>query len=266
MSGLSLDDLKLFTESLSLDDLKPIAKSRGIKGYKNMSKKWLLNSLIKPKIDNERLKNIREDLNKLRHKFSKSKIKEIRKNLYEIESNKNLSTQKIKEIEKSLSRLKKYHDYDDAEYIGIRDVRNLFNQSTDKDYYKPIKTKSAFNGNYIEYESNGDKDKNLSEKEYLNKIRPYLRDIINDYKTPKNLRVHSSNEVSDYETQFGEWRIQLTMSINFNSSKDSDETRTMHIKSDNIEIMMGSKTDEIIEELFKSRRRRINEQKRVYFW
>ena len=100
MSGLSLDDLKLFAESLSLDDLKPIIKSRGIKGYKNMSKERLLSSLIKPKIDNERLKNIREDLNKLRYKFSKSKIKEIRENLYEIENNKNLSTQKIEEIEK----------------------------------------------------------------------------------------------------------------------------------------------------------------------
>ena len=43
------------------------------------------------------------------------------------------------------------------------------------------------------------------------------------------------------------------MAINFISSKlDSDETRTMHTKSDNIEIMMGSETDEIIEELFKS--------------
>ena len=81
MSGLSLDDLKLFAESLSLDDLKPIAKSRGIKGYKNMSKKRLLSSFIKPRIDNERLKNIREDLNKLRYKFYKSKINEIRINL-----------------------------------------------------------------------------------------------------------------------------------------------------------------------------------------
>ena len=43
------------------------------------------------------------------------------------------------------------------------------------------------------------------------------------------------------------------MAINFTSSKeDSDETRTMHTKSDNIEIMMGSETDEIIEKLFKS--------------
>ena len=31
---------------------------------------------------------------------------------------------------------------------------------TDEDYYKPISTKSAFNGNYIEYESKGDKNKN----------------------------------------------------------------------------------------------------------
>ena len=40
-----------------------------------MSKKRLLSYLITPKIDNEKLKNIRQDLNKLRHKFSKSKIK-----------------------------------------------------------------------------------------------------------------------------------------------------------------------------------------------
>ena len=203
MTDLSLDDLKLVIESLSLDDLKLIAKSRGIKGYKNKSNKRLLSALSKPKTDNERLKKIREDLNKSRHKFSKSEMKEIRKNLYEIESKQNLSTQKIKEIEKSLSALKKYYDHDDAKYIGIRDVGNLFNQSADKDYYKPIKTKSAFNGNYIECESNGNKGKNLSAKKYLNMIRPHLSDIINNYKTFKNLKVHWSNEVVDYEPQFG---------------------------------------------------------------
>ena len=42
------------------------------------------------------------------------------------------------------------------------------------------------------------------------------------------------------------------MSISFVSHKDSNETRTMHTMSGNIEIMMSSKTDEIIEELFKS--------------
>ena len=39
------------------------------------------------------------------------------------------------------------------------------------------------------------------------------------------------------------------MTINFISSKDSDETRSMHTQSNNIEIMMGNET---IEELFES--------------
>ena len=58
-----------------------------------MSEERLLNALSKPKLiknnsDNERLKKTREGLNKSGHKFSKSKIKEIRKNLYEIENKK----------------------------------------------------------------------------------------------------------------------------------------------------------------------------------
>ena len=39
---------------------------------------------------------------------------------------------------------------------------------------------------------------------------------------------------------------------NFISSKYSVEIRTMHAKSNNIEIMMGDETDEIIEEPFES--------------
>ena len=93
---------------------------------------------------------------------------------------------------------------------------------------------SAFNGNYIEYEFKGDKDKNLSPKEYNAMTRPYLSNMINDHKTRR------------------EWKIQLTMQINFISSKDSEETCTMHTKSHNIEIMMGNETDEIIEKLFES--------------
>ena len=65
--------------------------------------------------------------------------------------------------------------------------------------------------------------------------------------------MHSSNKVINYKATLGEWKIQLTMIINFVSSKDdSDEIHTKHTKSDNIEIMMGSETNEITEELFKS--------------
>ena len=59
-------------------------------------------------------------------------------------------------------------------------------------------------------------DKNLSVKEYLDMIRPYLSNMINDHKTQ------------------GEWKIQLTMPIKFISSKDSNETCIMHTKSDNL--------------------------------
>ena len=78
-----------------------------------------------------------------------------------------LSTPKIKDSEKSLSTLKKYHDQDDAKYITISDAVNLFNQSTDKDYYKSMETKSAVNGNYIEYEAMGTKIKILQLKDIL---------------------------------------------------------------------------------------------------
>ena len=37
------------------------------------------------------------------------------------------------------------------------------------------------------------------------------------------------------------------MAINFISSKDSGETRTMHTKNNNVEIMIGSETNEIVE-------------------
>ena len=42
------------------------------------------------------------------------------------------------------------------------------------------------------------------------------------------------------------------MAISFFSSKDFEETRTMYSKSDNIEVIIGSETDEIVEELFDS--------------
>ena len=42
------------------------------------------------------------------------------------------------------------------------------------------------------------------------------------------------------------------MTISFISSKDSGEIYTMQAKSNDIEIMMGNETDEIIEERFES--------------
>ena len=56
----------------------------------------------------------------------------------------------------------------------------------------------------------GDKGKNLSIKEYLDMIRPYLSDIINDHKTQGECRMHSSNTIIKDKTQ-GERKIQLIL-------------------------------------------------------
>ena len=109
----------------------------------------------------------------------------------------------------------------------------MFKLPIDKDYYKPTLVKSSYNNNNIQYESKGDKI--LTVREYFGLIESYLADMINDYKSK------------------GERKIQLTAEINFTSLKpDSDETRIMHTKSDNTEIMIGSDTNEVIKELFKS--------------
>ena len=82
-------------------------------------------------------------------------------------------------------------------------------------------------------------------------IIPYLSDMTNDHKTRGLLRYHSGNKTWVKETSI-EWKIYITMAIYFISSRDSDETRTMHTESNNVEIMIGSVTDEIIEDLFES--------------
>ena len=149
--------------NLSTKELKTIAKIRGIKGYKNMPEDELLGAFTlskpvkkskKPKANSSkaRIEKITKEFNESRQEFSKSKINEIRKNLYEIENENNLFESKIKDIERNLTELKenlsktkKYYDYDDVEYKGIRNIKDLFDLSIDEDYYKPIITKGAFN-------------------------------------------------------------------------------------------------------------------------
>ena len=100
-------------------------------------------------------------------------------------------------------------------------------------YYKPILVKGSFEGNY-RYESRGDKEKRLSVK-HLNKITPHLYDLINDHWIARRVR-----------------KIQISMRINFISSRDTGDTRTIYIWKDNVSIMWGSDTDDIIRELFRS--------------
>ena len=106
-----------------------------------------------------------------------------------------------------------------------------FTFDPEKDHYEPKKTVCAFNNNYIQYESIGDKDKTLLPKAYLDVIRQYLSHMLNNHKTQGEWKIHSGNIITGHKAQI-EWEIHLTMAINFISSEDSDEAHTIHTKSD----------------------------------
>ena len=81
----------------------------------------------------------------------------------------------------------------------------------EKDYYKPVRVGNFWSNNYIEYESNRDRNKTLSVQEYLIETRTYLKYIIIDLKKSDT------------------WNIQLTVAINFISSEDNDEESVMTV-------------------------------------
>ena len=83
---------------------------------------------------NKKTKDIKEEFNELRYNFSKSKMNQIGRILYDIKNLKDLSKPKRKkirkvliELEESLFKLKKYYDHDDIKYKAIRDAGTLFN-------------------------------------------------------------------------------------------------------------------------------------------
>ena len=217
---------------------------RNINNYKSKSSDRLYKIFKKQSKNKERIDNIREDLKDLSYKVSKSELKEIKTNFYNIEKRKKISSKKtnkyLDELDKKILKLDKYHDYDDYEHKGIKDIKDLFKLSIDKDHYKPVLVKSGYNNNYVQYESKGDKI--LSIQKYLALVEKYLRKLINQYKKE------------------GAWKIQLIVEINFISLKPgSDETRVMYTRSDNEEFMNGDDTNEIIKLLFESFLQRFEE-------
>ena len=64
------------------------------------------------------------------------------------------------------------------------------------------------NNNYIEYSSRGDRYKNLSPEEYLDLIRPYLRDLINNHKASmESSNNNNNNNSNNSNTDRAEWKI-----------------------------------------------------------
>ena len=114
----------------------------------------------------------------------------------------------------------------------------MFNEDL---YYKPIEVKSAFNGNYVLYESKGDEYRSLSVLQYLLDIKPYLYDLIEEY---------SYND---------SWKIQLNMRVSFASLTDSTVRQILYSKSDNVEIIHAVDTNGVINELFDTFLKRYQE-------
>ena len=176
------------TQNLTYEKPSKLAKSENLTSQKQQV-------LSKTK---KRIETIREKLKELCHKLSKNELKEIRNHLYNIENKKELlesqtTKEYIDELDKKILKLDDDHDADDDDddddgdddddddddddFIGIENVQDLFKILI----YKPTIVKSGYNNNYIEYRSEG--DKLLTVEEYLALIEPYLRELINDYKS-----------------------------------------------------------------------------------
>ena len=90
----------------------------------------------------------------------------------------------------------------------LRDIKNPF-EHEEENYYKPVRVSNFWSNNYIEYGSNSDISNTRSVEEYLNEIRPYLKDIINNLKKSDT------------------WKIQLTIANNFITFIENNEERVM---------------------------------------
>ena len=120
-------------------------------------------------------------------------IKDV-KNLFRLKKEKG---NKIIENIRNLFSLKKENEAIKGKIIW--DIKTIFKR--EEDHYKRTSVNSFWNYNYIKFEINGDRNKNLLVKEYLKEIKPYLKDVISDLQ------------------KSGTGKIQLTMAI---SCKDTD--------------------------------------------
>ena len=87
MENVKLGDLYL-SKNESRNIIELLAKMRNIDDYKSKSNNRLHEIFQKQSKNKERIDKIREDLKDLSYKLSKSELKEIKTNLYNIEKRK----------------------------------------------------------------------------------------------------------------------------------------------------------------------------------
>ena len=190
---------------------------------------------IRPIIRNLFDKSIKQNVMRNRSKIIRNKLKDkiIRDTwtLYE--------TEEEKKERKDLEKKKEHNERLNKDGI-IRDIMAHFEQ--EEDYYELKRVYHFWKNNYMGYESNSDKNRNLSLDENLNKIETYPRDII--------INLQNSDK----------WEIQLAIAINFISSKDTEEERVMHSNSDNMKFTSWDDANEVVDELPKSLRSKYQEK------
>ena len=147
---------------LSVTELRSIAKNRVIKKYISLDKDELLKTILLLSLSLCELNSV-------------LKFRKIR-NYENMSENELLNAFKDSKPFRDSKEIKKNRNDDEI----IRDLRLLY--EAEENYYEPRKIKGAFGGNYVEYESNGDTGEISSIEGYLNKIRTYLSDIIDEHK------------------------------------------------------------------------------------
>ena len=79
----------------------------------------------------------------------------------------------------------------------------------------------------MEYTSKGDRYENLSPKEYLNVIKPYLRDLINEHKPAvklNNNNNNNNNNSNNNNNNDSDNNSNNTDNNNNNNSNNNDDT------------------------------------------
>ena len=88
-------EIYIYQKKESRNIIEFLAKMRNINDYKSKSSDRLHKTFKKQSKNKERIDNIRDDLKDLSYKLSKSELKEIKTNLYNIEKRKKISAQKL---------------------------------------------------------------------------------------------------------------------------------------------------------------------------
>ena len=188
----------------------------------------------------EKIQAIKALFKNIRDTLSREEVNDIRANiyrntkLYEYYVNKtNLNKKQTNSFNKAINNLDKLR-----EYLLNKEPSNDDNTPCELDklfehheFYKPIVSTSSFEGNYVKYTSSND----------------FTRSIVAYF---ENIKFYLSNLIYYYMLK-GECKIQLYMQISF-ISLTNEESDTMHSNSDNIEIMRGIDTTNVVNRLIES--------------